>query len=157
MPHRNLCLVPACAAAPLLLAATLAGCQPAAPPAPLSAAQPLDVAGAVSHALGRHAVNALVIPLLDDAEPPRFTQVALPLMCARDGDVSLDGAPLAEGAVAPAGSFTLRWRLDDACPFGPEGPLLRGEVDVLVLRDDAAGLQAVVRPRAATPLAHAAP
>jgi hypothetical protein len=141
----------------LLLVLVLVGCQPDAPPPTVRAAAVTDPAVAVSHALGRHVVNGLVVPLLDDAEPPRFTSIALPLLCAREGDVTVNGAPLREGADVPAGSFTLRWQLDDTCPFGPEGPLLRGEVEVLVLLDDAFGLQAVVLPRRSTQLARGTP
>jgi hypothetical protein len=126
--------------------------------------QPPDARAKVVHAapdaaaaLGRYAVNGLVLPLLDDAEPPRFTTVALPLMCAAEADVSVDGRPLTEGAEVPAGGFVVHWQLAGTCPFGIDGPRLDGAVDVLVLRDDAAGLQAVVRPRTATKIARGTP
>ena len=96
--------------------------------------------------LDRTAVNVLVLPLLDDAEPPRFTTAALPFLCAETSDVSVDGHPIADDAEVPPGSFMVQWRLRGYCPFGDTGPELDGDIDVLVLRDDEAGMQALVLP-----------
>ncbi|MDZ7653621.1 MAG: hypothetical protein U5L03_14255 [Burkholderiaceae bacterium] len=61
-------------------------------------------------------------------------------MCAEATEVRLDGEPVEEGQRVPDGSFTLDWTLDGACPLGDGGPLLYGQVRMLVLRDDEQGL-----------------
>lgn len=108
-------------------------------------------------ALGRFVVNALVLPLLDDAEPPRFTEVALQLMCADAADVRVNGRGLTEGMEMPAAAFVVQWQFAGTCPFGAEGPRLSGAADLLVLRDDEMGLQALARRPAATQLSRGAP
>jgi hypothetical protein len=147
-------------AAAVLVAVALAGCdgRPSVPPVSHEArAQALHAAPDPAAAVGRYAVNVLVLPLLDDAEPPRFSTFALPLICADEADVGIDGRPLVDGAEVPAGSFVVHWRFVGTCPFGIDGTQLAGAVDVLVLRDDAAGLQAVVLPRSATQIARGTP
>jgi hypothetical protein len=143
-----------------LIAPGLAGCGPLPTSRPaLEVTQHAAVAGAteVVTVLGRHAVNALVLPLLDDAEPPRLTTVALPLMCADQEDVRINGRPIVEGAEAPAGSFVVDWQFAGTCPFGIDGPRLSGAAEVVVLRDDDAGLQALVRARPAMQVARGVP
>jgi hypothetical protein len=148
----------------LVLACLLAACQPSPPPAAPRAAPMTpgaDATGAngaeAASALGRFLVNALVLPLLDDAEPPRFTEVALGLMCADATDVRVDGRRLTEGMETPAAAFVVQWQFAGTCPFGAEGPRLSGAADVLVLRDDEMGLQALARRPAAMQLARGAP
>jgi hypothetical protein len=144
----------------VLAAVALTGCDggPSLPPVSHKArAQALHAAPDPAAAVGRFAVNVLVLPLLDDAEPPRFSTFALPLICAEEADVGIDGYPLVDGAEVPAGSFVVHWRFAGTCPFGVDGPQLSGAADVLVLRDDAAGLQAVVLPRSATQIARVTP
>jgi len=147
-------------AAAVLVAVALAACggRPSVPPQPHDArAKVLSAAPDPAAAVGRYAVNVLVLPLLDDAEPPRFSTVALPLICADEADVGIDGRPLVDGAEVPADGFVVHWRFAGTCPFGIDGPQLSGAADVLVLRDDAAGLQAVVLPRSATQIARGTP
>lgn len=127
---------------------TLTACD--VPTEPVAAARPQGLAitapDRVAAQLGRSAVNALVVPLLDDAEPPRFTTVALPFLCADASEVSVDGLAIVDGSEVPPGSFTVQWRLRSYCPFGEAGPELDGDIDVIVLRDDEAGWQALVMP-----------
>jgi len=140
------------AAAPCLpgaiVATALAACQPSVQPtteAPIKAAS-LSAAAQISATLNRYAVNALVLTLLDDADLPRFTRAAMPLMCGDDSEVSINGDPVVEGVEAPTGSFVLQWSLRGFCPFGVTGPLLDGDINVVVLRDDDFGIQAIVLP-----------
>jgi hypothetical protein len=148
----------------LVLGCLLAACQPSPPPVALRAVTMTPGADATggngaedAAALGRFLINGLVLPLLDDAEPPRFTEVALGLMCADAKDVRVDGRRLAEGMETPAAAFVVQWQFAGTCPFGAEGPRLSGAADVLVLRDDEMGLQALARRPAAMQLARGAP
>ncbi len=142
----------ACSLAVAIAINALAACQPSIPrtTAAPSKEAPLAVADGITSILGRYAVNLLVLTLLDDADLPRFTMAAMPLMCGDDSGVSIDGHRVVDGVEAPLGSFVLQWRLRGYCPYGAAGPLLDGDIDVMVLRDDDLGLQAiVVPPRAA--------
>jgi hypothetical protein len=144
-------------AALLALALSLAGCAPdpmpraaqaarAQPAATAPPSRPIDH-GFVSVALDgsddrlhHAAVRALLTNLIDDDDPPRFTDPHWPIVCAEATQVLLGGEPVKEGQRVPEGSFTLDWTLDGACPLGDGGPLLYGRARMLVLRDDDAGL-----------------
>ena len=131
------------------LGTALIACQPPTAPAPSAPRQALPATSAapdIAATLGRFAANLLVLPLLDDAELPRFTLSALPLLCAGQSEASIDGHPLVDQTEVPHGSFVLHWRLRGYCPFGAPGPELIGDISVLVLRDDEAGLQAIILP-----------
>lgn len=93
----------------------------------------------------RFALNALLAPLLDDAEPPRWADPSVTLDCAPGTAVTLDDGPLPVGAPLPARAFTLRWRLDDCRPWGGVLPALHGELELDVYPEDDR-LSAVVRP-----------
>ena len=93
------------------------------------------------------AVQALLTNLIDDADPPRFTDVAQPLVCGDGSTVHVNGKPLESGAVIPAASFTLHFELAGACPLGVAGPRLSGPGAMLVVRDDEQGLVPVVLAR----------
>jgi hypothetical protein len=90
------------------------------------------------------ALDALLVNLLDDAEPPRFADVAQPLVCGDGSTVLVNGKPLEAGAELPVASFTLDFQLAGACPLGIAGPRLSGPVTMVVVRDDDAGLVPVV-------------
>jgi len=80
----------------------------------------------------RFALNGLLAPLLDDAEPARWTTVPLHLFCGGGTSVSVDGRPLRSGAAVPARPFTLRWQMDACSPFGETSVLLGGLVELHV-------------------------
>ena len=148
----------ACSLRMAIVLSVLAACQPPLmrpAAAPSKAAPPAPAAG-ITSILGRYAVNTLVLPLLDDADPPRFTLAAMPLMCGDGSDVSINGHRVVDGVEAPLGSFVLEWRLRGYCPFGVAGPLLDGDIDVMVLHDDDLGMQAIVLPPRAAVLAQRA-
>lgn len=115
---------------------------PLRPPTVVLAAVPAD-AGSL---LGRFALNALLAPLIDDSEPPRWTDVALAHVCGPATRVQVDGRPLVPGALLPATAFTLRWQLD-GCEFfdGTTAPW-SGAVELQVFHE-AEGLGAVVDAR----------
>ena len=90
-----------------------------------------------------YALNVLLVPLLDDDSPPRWTDPALSFDCEAV-DVSIDGAPLDTGAPVPEGGFTVRWRMQRCMPLG-NAMEITGDVELRV-EPDGAGYHAVVRP-----------
>lgn len=157
-----------------LLAGTLllCGCGPPAPPSPSlgtarspapppPAPRPGDPAPATGDALAmaddgapndvqafeRHALNALLAPLLDDDEPPRWVAPHADFGCGDTATVTVDGGPLVPGTPVPRGSFQMRWRMNGCRPLGRDGPELSGIVDLSVYRADEA-LGAWVSPHA---------
>lgn len=107
--------------------------QDAMPDAPM----PID--------LYRFALNALLVPLMDDADPPRWTEATIDFNCGPGTSVTVDGAPLVAGKVIPAKAFTVRWDMDHCAPMGPESVALSGRVELVVFHEDA-GLSAMVMP-----------
>lgn len=117
----------------------------AADPAPrtrASMAAPPD--DAITGELSRFALNALLVPLLDDAEPPRWTDVALDYFCGPATQVEVDGKPIVPGVSIPSTAFTVRWNMDQCKPLGHSSVELSGIVELLVFHEDA-GLSAVIR------------
>ena len=82
----------------------------------------------------KFALNALLAPLLDDSEPPRWVTPTLVSPCADTSSVTLDGKPLDGGAPLPPGSFVLHWRLADCAPLGPLFSL-RGSLAMQISRE----------------------
>lgn len=91
----------------------------------------------------RFALNALLVPLLDDNDPPHWTDVALHHFCGPATRVDINGQPLVPGTPIPATAFTVRWHIDQCWPLDYAAFELSGRVDLLVFHDDA-GLSAVV-------------
>jgi hypothetical protein len=89
----------------------------------------------------RFALNALLVPLLDDSEPPRWSDAALFLACGPATRVEVDGRPLVAGAPIPAQAFTVRWTMDACTQL--DAFELSGVVELLVFHEDT-GLSAVV-------------
>lgn len=80
------------------------------------------------------ALNALLAPLIDDADPARWTDVGLDFMCDPSTRVLVDGRPFVSGSPIPTNAFTIRWDMNHCEPMGPETPL-SGGVDLLVSYD----------------------
>lgn len=95
--------------------------------------------------LHRFALNALLVPLLDDAVPRRWTDVAIAFDCEPGTSVLVDGQPLVAGQVVPATAFTLRWDMHRCAPLGQGSVVLSGSVELLVFHEDE-GYSAVVIP-----------
>ena len=93
----------------------------------------------------RFALNALLATLLDDDEPPRWSDVALGHVCGPGTRVEVDGRPLLHGTTIPATTFTVRWQMDRCSPL--EAFEVSGTVGLLVFHEDD-GLGAIVRPGA---------
>lgn len=94
----------------------------------------------------RRALNALLVPLLDDSEPPRWTHAGIDFLCGPETRVEIDGAPLVLGALLPATAFTVRWQMDQCWPLGAEAFELSGVAELTGFHD-AGGLSAVVDAR----------
>jgi hypothetical protein len=128
------------ATALLSLAAVL--CTPAtADPRPAQAAP--DPGHPITGRLQQFALNALLVPLLDDAVPPRWTEVALHHLCGPGTRVEVNGQPLVPAAPIPATAFTVRWHIDSCWPLGSRDIELSGSVELLVFHEDN-GLSALV-------------
>jgi len=97
----------------------------------------------ISTAFSRFALNALLVTLLDDDEPPRWSDVALSHICGPAAHVEVNGRPLVPGSVIPAAAFTVRWSMDQCAPL--EAFELSGVVELLVFHEET-GLSAVVVP-----------
>jgi hypothetical protein len=83
----------------------------------------------------RFAFNALVLPLIDDAEPPRWSRHAIDWICDGLGDVNVNGQPLIDGAPVPA-RFTVSWKLERCAPLAGAELLVDGQISFEVSRDD---------------------
>lgn len=53
------------------------------------------------------AINALWVPLLDDEEPPRWTDAMIDFGCDPGTSVMVDGEPMVAGKLIPATTFTV--------------------------------------------------
>lgn len=93
---------------------------------------------------GEFALNALLAPLIDDAEPARWTDVALDFMCDPSTRVLVDGRPMVLGSPVPTKAFSIRWDMNHCELMGPSTPL-SGGVDLLVSHE-ASGLTALLLP-----------
>lgn len=126
-------------------APTAGGAAPAAVAVKLQQSAPAMPVAPVPAELVRFALNALLVPLIDDAEPPRWTDAALDLACGPGTRVLVDGQPLAPNTALPAKAFTVRWTMDRCMPLGTDAVELTGSVELRVFHEDN-GLSAVVMP-----------
>lgn len=116
-----------------------------APPAVSAAAEDVDDMIRPVH-LRRFALNALLAPLIDDAEPGRWTDVALDFMCDDATRVLVDGEPLVPGSPIPTVPFSIRWEMSHCEPLGPV-MALSGGVDLFVSHEASSMTAAVVPDR----------
>lgn len=94
----------------------------------------------------RFALNALLVPLLDDVEhPPRWADPMQAMACGADSHVEIDGRPLEPGLEMSGRGFLVQWQLDGCLPFGIDGPELTGRAELDVFSEDE-GFSAIVRP-----------
>jgi hypothetical protein len=88
---------------------------------------------ATTREFSRFALNALLVPLLDDDEPPRWSDVAMSFVCGSAAHVEVNGLPLIHGSRIPSTPFTLRWSMDQCTPL--EAYVLNGSVELLVFQE----------------------
>jgi len=89
------------------------------------------------------ALNALLLPLLDDDVPARWADPSL-LMDCHDARVTVDGDRPDVGAPVPA-AFRVRWHMEGCTPLG-QGLELSGDVDLSVESNEV-GYTAHVHPK----------
>jgi hypothetical protein len=82
----------------------------------------------------RFAFNALLVPLLDDAIPPRWTYAVVDFSCLPGTSVMVNGKPMVQGEQMPSTAFTVSWNMDHCSPLGRESVELSGQVDLRVTR-----------------------
>ena len=95
--------------------------------------------------LYRFALNAFLLPLLDDAIPPNWTEVGVIYACGPATSIMVDGEPMVPGKPIPAKTFTVRLVMDGCSPMGRDSVELSGGVELVVSHRDF-GLSAVVKP-----------
>jgi hypothetical protein len=120
------------ASMPIGLAAALAlhaGAPSSTPPA-ADAPAPLDAAAIATWR--KFALNALLVPLLDDSSPLRWAPATDLTPCIETGSVSLDGKPLRAGERVPSDRFVLRWQLAHCAPLGEASFSLRGKLTMQI-------------------------
>ena len=98
--------------------------------------------------LYRFALNALfLMPVLDNTEPPRWTDAMIDVSCDPGTNVMVDGEPMDVGKLIPATAFTVRWNMDRCAPMGLESVELSGSVELAVFHEDAGlSVSAIVMP-----------
>ena len=89
------------------------------------------------------ALNALLIPVLDDDVPSRWTE-PFALMSCMGSTLTIDGKPVIPGSRVPAASFLMRWSMNQCTALG-EAFVMSGTVDLLVFHDGDS-YSAVVQP-----------
>jgi hypothetical protein len=99
-------------------------------------APPTVEAAPASRLMPAFALNALLATLMDDDEPPRWTDVALHHFCGPATRVEVDGRPLVPGSYVPPTAFQVRWVMDECWPFDFAGPGLSGSAELQVFHDD---------------------
>ncbi|MFN0184437.1 MAG: hypothetical protein ACKVQR_11535 [Aquabacterium sp.] len=136
-------LAGACAVATLLAAAQHAvhrfapdapEARAPSPPADPHAALGADAAedATAVELVTRFALNALLAPLIDDDDPPRWTDVAMHHFCGPATAVEVDGRPMVPGRRLPGRDFTVHWHLDRCQPFDAASVELSGTVALQV-------------------------
>ncbi len=93
----------------------------------------------------RRVLNALLVPLMDDDEPPRWTDTWMNFECGPATTVMVDGKALIARKRIPPVAFSVRWNMDGCTPLGQAAMELSGSVDLLVFHEDE-GMSAIVTP-----------
>ncbi len=133
----------------LLLAGCVcvAACQPHAtlePPARAAAAAP-EAPSADEAAFQRRVLNVLLLPLVDDDEPPRWAAAVVGGDCGAGPRVSVDGRPAVAGEALPARAFQLVWSGASCGGFGDDLVEVSGTITLWIFHDGDAW-SAVVEP-----------
>ncbi len=90
----------------------------------------------------KFALNALLLPLLDDDVPARWADPSISVDCY-DARVTVDGNQLDVGSPVPD-AFAVRWHMETCTPMG-QGIELSGDVELQV-ETNLQGYSAKVRP-----------
>lgn len=85
--------------------------------------------------LQRFALNALLVPVLDEGQPARFTRTFGAMRCGAGTQAWVNGKPMRGGAPVPSQAFTLRWKLVDCRPMN-RNESYDGDVSMTVYHED---------------------
>ena len=148
-------LVPVCLTASLLMAALSVGwlsstsegtAGESADEAGPAARDPV-IAAEVAHDVRRFAVNALLVPVLDEeGTPARWHDPSLAVPCQPGSQVLVNGRPIEPRSEVIGQEFSVLWMMDGCLPLGAGGPEWTGAAEVIALRDDG-GLSTIVHLR----------
>jgi hypothetical protein len=105
-----------------------------------------DSTGRALETLQRFAANALVLPLIDDTDPPRWSDHMIDWICDGRGRVTIDGRPLPDGEPVGTSPFSVRWDLERCAPFAGSEFLLEGVVELTVSLDGADFTAQIITP-----------
>jgi hypothetical protein len=148
-------LVPACliasaliaAASIELLSAPTKGAASGSPEEAGPVEQDPVIAAEVAHDIRRFAVNAFLVPVLDEeATPARWRDPSLAVPCQPGTQVYVNGRPIEPRSEVIGQGFSVIWAMEACLPFGTDGPELTGVAEVVAFRDTV-GLSAVVHAR----------
>lgn len=96
--------------------------------------------------LQRHALNAFLVPVIDDTETPRWTKNIAAMHCAPASRLFIDGKPMKPGAAVPTRPFTMSWSMVDCHPLD-RTETFNGNVKLTVFPSNE-GYTAIVSPSA---------
>ena len=97
--------------------------------------------------LRRYALNLLLLPLLEEDLPLRWTRPEPQFTCLDPDQVRVDGQPVVAGARLPGGSFVVEGHLSSCRVLEPDDLDVTGAVTLRVFPDDVLGLTAIVELR----------
>jgi hypothetical protein len=92
-----------------------------------------DAAAEVEAQWQQRALNALLVPLLDDGSPVNWAVPLAVTPCPGSSRISVDGGPVPHGAPIGDGPIVLRWKLADCWPLGFSAWGLDGEIEMTVV------------------------
>lgn len=148
-------LVPACVIASLLMAAAsiellgapTKGAESGLPDEAGPVEQDPVIAAEVAHDIRRFAVNAFLVPVLDEeGMPARWQDPSLAVPCQPGTQVYVNGRPIEPRSEVTGRGYSVLWAMESCLPFGTGGPELTGVAEVVAFRDDD-GLSALVHVR----------
>ena len=131
----------------LLLASCvcIAACQPRTATDPVRRVVTGTATSAAEAAFQRRALNVLLLPLVDDDEPPRWAAAVAGGDCGASARIAVDGRPAVAGEALPARAFRLVWSGAGCGGFGDDIVEISGAVGLWIFHDGDAW-SAVVEP-----------
>ncbi|HET9205008.1 MAG TPA: hypothetical protein VFO28_02135 [Burkholderiaceae bacterium] len=148
-------LVPACVIASLLMAAAsivwlrapARDAESGSPDGVSPVEQDPVIAAEIADDIRRFAVNAFVVPVIDEeGTPVRWQDPSLAVACQPGTQVHVNGRPIEPRSEVIGQEFSVLWLMEACLPFGAGGPELTGGAEVVGFRGRD-GLSALVHLR----------
>ena len=93
------------------------------------------IAAEIAHDIRRYAINAFLVPLLDEeGTPARWQDPSLTVPCQPGTQVYVNGRPIEPGSEVTEQALSVIWTMEGCLPFGAGGPELTGGAEVVGLR-----------------------